>query len=212
MNMTFFTTPRIAGLLLLLSLLIILGAAGWIAVQGRLGGMAAAFAGVTPETGDASGLRTIARAALPYLMAQLAGYALLTLLLHEAGDPGLAIVALTLFVFAASFGAFEGSFHAAVTVWAAEEAARMGNAPAFFEPLRRWVNGEMQFVAMTCQMTALVFFSWAALRIGLIPSWMGWAALGWSLFSFLLYFGVLGAPLIVIVTPALLGIGLLLSG
>ena len=54
MNTEFFTTSRIAGILLLLSLVLILGAAGLIAAQGRLAGMAAAFRGVGPGTGDAS--------------------------------------------------------------------------------------------------------------------------------------------------------------
>ena len=81
---------RIADILLLLSLLLILGAAGLIAAQGRLGGMAAAFRGVGPQ----------------------------------AGDRGPAVAALALVVFSAAFAAVEGTFHANVTVWAAEEAAR----------------------------------------------------------------------------------------
>jgi len=212
MNTEFFTTSRIAGILLLLSLVLILGAAGLIAAQGRLAGMAAAFRGVGPGTGDASGLHTMGRAAIPYMMAQLAGYALFALLLHQAGDRGMAVVALTLFVFSATFAAVEGSFHANVTVWAAEEAGRTGAAPAFYEPLRRWANGEVQLVYMSFLLTALLLFSWSALRTGLLAPWIGWAALAWSLLSFPLYFLIFGAPLIVIVTPLLFGIGLLLHG
>ncbi len=208
----FFTTPRTAGALLLLSLVVILGAVALIAAQGRLGGMAAAFRGVGPETGDASGLRTIARFAVPYLMAQLAGFALLTLLLHQAGDRGLAIIALTLFIFTATFAAVEGSFQGSVTVWAAEEAARTGAVPAFYEPLRRWLNHDVQLGYMSFQLTALLLFSLAALRTGLLAPWIGWAALAWSLLSFPLYYLVIGAPLIVIITPLLLGVGLLLRG
>lgn len=209
MDAEFFTTPRVAGLLLLLSLVLILGAAGFIAKQGRLGGMAAAFRGVGSETGDASGLRTIGRAAIPFMLAQLAGYALFTTLLYQAGDRGLAVVALTLFVFSATFGTVEGSFHASVTVWATEEAAGTGSAPAFYEPLRRWANGEVQLIYMSFLLTALLLFSWSALSTSVLPGWIGWAALIWSLLSFPLYFLIFGAPLIVIVTPLLFGIGLL---
>jgi hypothetical protein len=58
----------------------------------------------------------------------------------------------------------------------------------------------------------MLLFSWSALRTGLIPTWIGWAALAWSLLSFPLYYLVLGAPLIIIVFPLLFGVGLLLVG
>ena len=212
MNTEFFTTSRIAGILLLMSLLLILGAVGLIAAQGRLAGMAAAFRGVGPQTGDASGLRTIARFAIPYTIVQLAGFALFTLLLYQVGDRGPAVVALVLVVFSMAFAAVEGSFHASVTVWAAEEAARTGAAPEFYEPLRRWANGDVQLVYMSTFLFAMLLFSWSALRTGLLAPWIGWAALAWSLLSFPLYFLIFGAPLIVIVTPLLFGIGLLLHG
>jgi hypothetical protein len=211
MKTEFFTTPRIAGILLLVGLLILLGGAGQIAAQGHLEGMAAAFRGVGPGTGDASGLRIIMRFAAPYLMAQLAGFALLTLLLLKAGDRGAAVVALTLLVFSAALSAVEGSFHASVTVWAAG-AARAGSVPEFYEPLRRWINSDVQLVYMSFQLTALLLFSWSALRAGLLPSWIGWAALAWSLLSFWLYFSVTGAPAVYLVTPLLIGIGLVWRG
>lgn len=209
MKTEFFTTTRIAGILLLLSLLILLGAAGYIAAQGRLEGMAAAFRGVgSYTTRDASGLRIIARPATFYLMAQLAGFALLTLIALKAGDRGTAVVALTLFVVSAVLGTIEVSFHASVTVWA----ARTGAAPEFYEPLRRWLNYDLQRLRIIFEITALLLFSCAALRARLLPAWIGWAALAWSLLSFPLYFSVTEAPAVVILTPLFLGIGLLWRG
>lgn len=202
---------RIAGILLLLSLLLLLGGVGLIAAQGRLEGMAAAFRGVGPQTRDASGLRTIARFAIPSTIAQLAGFALFTLLLQQAGDRGPAAAALALVVFWAALAAVEGTFHANVTVWAAEEAARTGTAPEFYEPLRRWANGDVQLVYMSAFLTAMLLFSWSALRTGLLSAWIGWTAFAWSLLAFPLYFLVLGAPVIIIVFPLLFGVGLLLS-
>ena len=212
MNMEFLTTSRVAGLLMLLSIAIMIGAVGLIAMQGRLGGMAAAFRGVGPVSEDASGLRTIARFAVPYTMAQLAGFALFTLLLLQAGDRGAAVAALVLLLFWSVLGAVEGSFHASVTVWAAEETARTGATPPFFEPLRRWINAELQLVNMSFGLAAMLLFSWSALRAGLLPTGISWAALVWSLLAFPLYYLVLGVPLIIMVAPLLLGIGLLLQG
>lgn len=210
MNLEFFTTARSAGLLMLLSIAVMLVAVALIASQGRLGGMSAAFSGVSSASGDASGLRTIARFAVPYTMAQLAGFALFTLLLMRAGDPGLSVIALVLLAFWSVLGAVEGSFHASVTTWAVDVAARTGETPDFYEPLRRWLNSELQPLNMAFALTAMALFSWAALRTGLVPAWTGWAALGWSLLSFPAYYLVLGAPLIVIVPPLIFGLALLL--
>lgn len=212
MNTKLFTTSRIAGALMLVSLIILLGAAGYVAAQGRLEGMAAAFRGVgSYATRDASGLRIIARPATIYLMAQLAGFALFTRLLLKAGDQDTAIIALTLFVVWVVLGAIEFSFHASVTVWAAGQ-ARIGTAPEFYEPLRRWLNNDLQLVNMSFLLTALLLFSGSALRARLLPSWIGWSALAWSLLSFPLYFLVFEAPLVYLATPLLLGVGLVWRG
>jgi len=196
---------------MVVGILTMVAAVALIGAQGRLGGMSAAFRGVGPNSEDTSGLRTIARFAVPYTMAQLAGFALFTLVLYERGDRGLAVVALVLLVFWSVLSAVEGSFQASVTTWAAAEAARTGAAPTFFEPLRRWLNSELQPVNMAFALVAMLLFSWSALRTEVIPAWSGWVALGWSLLSFPLYFLVLGAPLIIIVTPVLLGVGLLIG-
>jgi len=189
-----------------------LGAVVLIAAQGRLDGMAAAFRGVGPQSGDASGLRTIARFGVPYTLLQLAGLALFTARLHAAGDRGPAVAALALVVFSAAFSAIEGSFHASVTVWAAQEAARTGAAPPFYQPLRRWANGDVQLVYMSAFLCAMLLYSWSALRTGLLSGWLGWTALAWSLMSVPLYFLVLGAPLVIVVSPLPFGVGLLLRG
>ncbi len=208
----FFTTTRMAGLLMILSILIIVGAVGLIAIQGRLGGMVAGFGGLTPEIGDASGLRTIGRAGLLYTMAQLAGFTLLTLVLVREGDRGAAVVGLVFLVVWSILGAVEGSFQASVTVWAAEQTARTGTPPEFFEPLRRWLNSELQLVNMSFGLLAMLLFSISVLNIGLLPPWISWTALIWSILSFPVYYLVLGAPLIILLTPLLLGAGLIMQG
>lgn len=201
----FFTTSRIAGILLLLSLLLLLIGLGFVATQGKLEGMAVAFRGVGPPFRDASGLRIMAGFALPAFMALLAGFALLAMLLHQTGDRGLALIALVLLVFGASVAAIEGSFHASVTVWA----AHYSSAPDFYEPLRRWVNNEVQITYVSSFLVAMFLFSVSALRTGVIPSWLGPIALAWSIFAFPFYLGR-GLPVVIFVSPILFGIGLLL--
>ena len=99
--------------------------------------------------------------ALPSLMALLAGFTLIALLLHQAGDRGLAPVAMVLLVFGAALAAVESSFHASVTVWAVPY---WRSEPAFYEPLRRWVNGSLQITYMSFLLTSMLLFSWSALR------------------------------------------------
>ncbi len=212
MKSEFFSTERIGGLLMLMQPLLLLVAVGVIAAQGKLGGMAAAFRGVGPQAGDASGLRIIAHFAIPAQIALIAGFAFLAMLLYEGGDRGPAIAALALLVFSAAVSTVEGTFQASVTVWAAEQAARTGSVPELYEPLRRWANGDIQFVYMSAFLTAMLLFSWSAMRTGLLGSWIGWAALAASVAAFPLYFLVLGAPLIIIVFPFIFGVGLLLRG
>lgn len=196
---------------MLLSLLLLGVILVQIIVQGKLPGMGAAFLGVGPTTRDASGLRTLARFALPAIMAQLAGFALFTIILHQAGDRGTAVVALVLFVVGTVFAVIESSFHASVTVWAAR-VARAGAAPEFYEPLRHWINYDLQRIYISFQLTALLLFSWSGQRAKLLPAWLGWAALAWSLLAFHLYFNVNGWPVVYIPTLLLLGVGLLWRG
>lgn len=201
----FFTTSRIAGILMLLSFLLLMVGLGVIVKQGKLGGMEAAFRGVA-TINNASGLQIMARFALPSLMALLAGFTLVAMLLHQAGDRGFALVAMVFLVFGAALAAIETSFHASVTVWAAP----FRNTPEFYEPLRRWVNGSLQITYVGFILISMLLFSWSALHTGLLSAWIGWTALALSLLSFWHYFFVLGAPAAIFVTPLVFGVGLIL--
>lgn len=211
MNAQFFSTPRLAGLLLLLSVLLLVVGAAVIAADGRLDGMAAAFRGATYGRGDASGLRDIWRYALPCLLLQLVGFSLLSARLREAGDRGLALAALALMVFAVGAAVLGGSFHANLTVWAVQ-VARTSSVPDFYEPLRRWINGDVQIIYVSAFITAMLLYGLSALSTRLAPSWLGWAALATTLLSVWHYFFVLGAPAVIFVTPLLFGVGLLWRG
>jgi hypothetical protein len=211
MNAQFFSAPRLAGLLLLLSVLLPVVGAAAIAADGRLDGMAAGHRGVGSGRGDASGLRDIWQYALPCLLLQLVGFSVLSARLREAGDGGLALAALALLVLAVGVGVLEGSFHANVTVWATQ-VARSGPVPEFYEPLRRWLNSDVQIIYVSAFLSATLLYSLSALTTRLVPMWVGWSALGSSLLSAWHYFFVLGAPAVIFVTPLVFGVGLLWRG
>lgn len=208
LNRNPFTTARIAGILLLLSLLLLIVGVAQIYMRGKLPGLAAAFRGIDFVTRDTSGLRTVMGFALPAMIAQLAGYGLLTTVLHQAGDRGTAVVALVLFVVGTVFAVIEGIFHAGITVWASQ----MRPVPEFYEPLRHYINHEVQYVYISFWLTALLLFSWSALRAKALSPWISWSALGWCLLSFVYYFSVFELPAVVFPATLLLGIGLLLRG
>ena len=207
MNTNFFATSRIAGILLLLSILLLLVGLGVIAAQGKLAGMAVAFRGAGPPFRDASGLRIMAGFALPSFMALLAGFTLFAQLLHQAGDRGFALVAMAFLVLGAALIAISTSFQSSVTVWAAPHRS----APEFYEPLRRWMNNEVQITYVSIFLVAMFIFSISVLRVGIISSRLGSIALAWSIFAFPFYLGR-GLPVIIFVSPMLFGIGLLLRG
>ena len=204
----FFNTSRIAGILLLLSVLLLLVGLGFVVAQDKLAGMAVAFRGVGPPFRDASGLRIMTGFALPSFMALLAGFALFAMLLYQAGNRGLALIALVLLICSVAVAAISSSFHASVTVWAA---ANAGSAPEFYEPLRRWMNNEVQITYVSIFLVAMFIFSISVLRVGIISSRLGSIALAWSIFAFPFYLGR-GLPVIIFVSPMLFGIGLLLRG
>jgi hypothetical protein len=211
MNARSFSTPRLAGLLLLLSVLVLLAGAATIAADGRLDGMAAAFRGAAYGRGDASGLRDLWRYFLPCLLLQLAGFGLFSAQLRVAGDGGLALAALALVVLALALSALGGSFHANLTVWAVQM-ARSGAVPDFYEPLRRWLNGDVQIIYVSAFLAAMLLYSLSTLSTRLASPWLGWAALATTLLSVWHYFFVLGAPAVIFITPLLFGVGLLRRG
>jgi hypothetical protein len=211
MKSGFFSTRRTAGLMLLLGPALLLVAVAAIAAQGKLAGMAAGFQGVGPGSGDASGLRIIAPFAVAAQVVQLAGFAYLLVLLYEGGDRGPAVVALSLVVVYTVLALFEISFQSSVTVWAARQ-ARAGATPEFFEPLRQWLNTDLQPTNMWVVLTAMVLFSWSAVRNRVLSSSIGAIALAWSLLAFPLYFLVLEAPVVYVMSPVILGVGLLSRG
>jgi hypothetical protein len=160
---------------------------------------------------DASGLRTILSFVIPAQIALIAGLALTTVHFYEAGDKGLALAGLALAVFSSAIAMVEGTFHASVTVWFSRAAASTEASAYLYEPLRRWMNRELQLTYVSAFLSAMLMFSISTLRPGAFASWARWITMAWSLVAFPVYFQVLEAPAIIYVSPLLLAIGLLFN-
>lgn len=212
MNQDSWTDRRVAGGLLVASLLILVldaiiliasgaGAAFPAIVQGRLA-QAAPYA---------STFRLLIFLFVMAWLVQLLGLTLLARLLLRAGGEQLAILAFTLTVVATILAVLYATFRASVQLWAAEEVARIGTMPAFYEPLRAWLSDSFR-VASRAYHLAVAGFGLAIIRTRLLSPWIGWAAIAWSLFWLLGGSFGIGAPAIPLIMPAVIGVMLLREG
>jgi len=107
-------------------------------------------------------------------------YVMLTAILREAGDPIISTLASVLFLIGIASAIGFWALHVPVTVLAAEEAARTGIVPEYYE--RHQLAGESLLeVYLVLGLLATAGFGWALLQTGLLPRWVGWVTLGWGL-------------------------------
>jgi len=139
---------------------------------------------------------------------QLMGFGLLTRLLFRAGDESLAIIAFIGILVAAIWGILHGTFHMSVEMWAAEEAARIGNTPEVYEPLAVWIGSAFR-VAYVVHLAATAGFGWSILRSRLLPSWVGRVTIGWGVLWLVGYLVGAGLPAILFIMPPVIGGALL---
>ena len=181
MTKSFWSIQHVAGALLVLGMLITLAGIIVVAIQGKVEGLEAAFKGVEGIGDETSAFRTVGAFSRPGLILMLLGFGTLTVHLTESGDRAISLVALNLLLVTVVFSAIEGTFQSEVTAWAGEEWARTGTTPEFYEPLRQWMNGPVQLVYMTFGLSSMAGYGWAILRTMVLPRWVGWATIGWSL-------------------------------
>lgn len=208
----FWAPGRIAGALILSSVVVI--GAGMLAlqVQGTLGGLASGFRGVEGIGQAASAHRTLEPFARVGMVLFLLGFGVFTLHLSEAGGRNLAVLAFSLMLAAVTLTVLEGTFHARVTAWAGERWAQTGTVPELFEPLRVWVNHSIQLAYLTFGFLAMALYGWAILSTGVLPAWVGWATVAWNVaLLVLLTLSLLGIPLLLFVMPVLIGLMLVLG-
>lgn len=206
---TILNPGRLAGALLAASLSILIAALIILVASGALPAFSSGLQGSLSE--KAPHAATFRRLNLLWTvgwMAQLLGFAVLTYLLLRAGEDTLAILPFITVLVAAILGILHGSFHMSVETWAAVEAARTGNTPAVYEPLRAWIGAAFR-VAHVVHLAGTAGFGLGILHARLLPPWLGWATFGWSILWLVSYLVGAGAPGVLFIMPAIIGIGLL---
>ena len=208
MSKSFWTTGRISGALLLLSTAVIAGEFGLVLARGEIEGIPAAWEGVEEIGAAASVFRTVEAFRSPEILLLFLGFGMLTVHLSESGDRTLSFLAFNLFIVYLVLAGIEDTFHREVTAWAGEEWARTGAVPQLYEPLREWVNGAVQLRYVTFGNASMAFYGWAFLRTNVLPRWIGWATLFWSL-GWLIVTPVITLPATLIILPSIFGAALL---
>jgi hypothetical protein len=200
---------RIAGLLLvagfllpLLALFIMVGSGGFQAYSAGLQGS------IVEKAAVANTFRLTNLLYAVSWIVSLLGFRLLTNLLLKTSDAHKAVVAFNAILIASILGFLHGTFHMSVETWAAEEAARTGGIPPFYDALEVWVDAFFR-VGYIAHLAGTAVFGWTIFRTRLLPSWIGRFVAGWSLIWLVGYFIGAGAPGILFFMPALIGIGLL---
>jgi hypothetical protein len=106
----------------------------------------------------------------------LAGLALLTHVLREAGDDYLSLLGLLFFAFGAVFWTLHLAFRMTILVRAAVEWRVSSMVPAWFDAWREWAA--LLFVIYSVlAYVGLAAYGGAVLRTGWLPRWLGWACI-----------------------------------
>jgi hypothetical protein len=137
----------------------------------------------------------------------LGGLALFTLVLREAGDRFLSVLGLLVFACGSVFWILHLAVRMTVMVLAAQEWARSGTAPAWYEPWRAWAALLFGLYSGLAYL-GLAAYGGALLAIGWRPRWIAWACLVAGVFAALLG----GLPLFIHVPLWALGILALSAG
>lgn len=203
---------KLGGIAFLVSVVVLASAFMLIAARGQLRGVSAAFMGVEGIGRDAIALRTLMKATAIYGVLHIIGFGILASTLTTAGERTLALISFGLWVFASAAGVTRSVFDGTVTVWAGERWAETGSVPEIYEPLSSFVQNAFLWFAEVPWLLAAAGFGWAILRAGVLPSWVGYVAIGWSaiwlVFPLLFRFDL---PATLAFFPILFGIGMLLE-
>lgn len=138
------------------------------------------------------------------------GLTLLTALFREAGDRAFSPVGLVAFAFGAVLWVINLAFRLSIDPWAAQETARTAVMPDFYVPLTLWTHA--LFVLYTIlAFSALAMYGGALLSTHILPPWVGWVSIVYSLAGLgLLGFTGDAPPFLHHLMPLLIGILLLL--
>jgi hypothetical protein len=202
----------IAGILLVSSFLILLLALIILIASGAFPAFSAGLQGSLAEKAPYAAIfRLLNLFWTVGWIVQLLGFALLTRLLLRAGDEFLGILVFTAVFIAAILGVLHGTFHMSVETWAAQEAARAGSLPEAYEPLMIWIGSAFR-IAYILHLLSTAGFGWSILRVRLLEPWLGWISISWGILWLLSYLVGAGAPGLLFIMPAVIGVTLLRKG
>ncbi len=173
------TEMRLGGVAFLLSVAVLAFGFVLIAARGQFKGVGASLMGVEGIGRDAVALATLMRALVVFGILQLIGFGVLASTLTEAGERTLALISFGLWVLGSAAAVIRTVFDGTVTVWAGERWAETGSVPEVYEPLNAFAQNSTLFSEVAWFLAA-AGFGWAILRAGIVPSWVGFVAIGWS--------------------------------
>ena len=105
---------------------------------------------------------------------------ILASVLTAAGERTLAVVSFGLWVAASVAAVFRTVSDGTITVWAGEQWAETGTVPEVYAPLSSLAQNSFLWFAEVPWLVAAAGFGWAVIRSGILPSWVGYVAIGWS--------------------------------
>ena len=142
----------------------------------------------------------------------IAGLTMLTTILEGGGERVLSRLGFVGFLFAALLWVLFSAFRASVTVMAAEEMAATGTVPPYYEPLAQW-GFALFLVYAVVGFLALASYGGSLLRVDLLPAWVGWGTIIFSI-GLLVLLLITGdtLPAFHYIPPLLIGILLLVRG
>ena len=213
MHKTFWTRRRLTGITLILGCFLFLGAAGLIPIDSK-----GNFIINLPLkerllviAAHLSQLQWSYSLFIGGLLVTILGLALLTSLLHDAGDRSFSQLALVALVVGGVLMVINIAFPLGVDSLAAQATVRSGVVPDYYLALTLWTT--VLFVIYTIlAFIALICYGGAVLSTGVLPHWVGWLSIVYGLGGLGLT-GITGGnvpPFLQHLMPILLGILLLL--
>jgi hypothetical protein len=213
-GLAFWSTSRVAGVLLILGSLLVLSAAGSYGSVRDKGGPV--IFGQPPR----EWLRLVFEHQALWRVASilfiagvtttLLGLALFGSLLAKAGAPSFAQAGLIAYMVGAVMFVINLAARLTVDPWAAKATAETDAIPEAYAPLTMWI-GALFVIFTILTFTGLAIYGGAVLATGLLPSWSGWLAIVYGLGGLGLLAAIRDAPpFLQYLMPILLGVLLLL--
>lgn len=203
---------RLGGFALLAAVVVVVSAFVLIGVRGQLRGAGAGFMGVEGVGRDAVALATLMRALAAFAIFQLVGFGVLAAGVGREGEQTLGLVSFGLWVVASAGAVIRTVSEGTLTVWAGKQWAETGSVPDIYEPLNAFAQNSFLWFAEIPWLVAAAGFGWAVIRSGVLPSWIGYVAIGWS--AVWLVFPLVfksDLPAVLIVYPLLFGLGMVFA-